>query len=187
MDFWQGGGSRDGQLTVWSSIQLNGRVFPGADGLDDLRACKVVVEGGVRFARDKQKPIAKSGKRVIAKGYDPQTITLKVHIWREEQYAAYLEYLDVINPKLKENRDKVHTIEHPDLDALLISELVIEEIGTPQDGQVWGERVVTIKGTEYFLREQVISKELKGGTTDVNADTGVPIDAGFVYDAGPPK
>lgn len=108
MDFWAGDGSAEGRLGPWSTLLLDGLVFPGVTSAEDPGACPVDIdEGEVRYRIDPQKMRGHDGHRLVVEGYEPTPIPAKVRIYTEAQWQAFKAYLPQISPKIPRTRQKV--------------------------------------------------------------------------------
>lgn len=105
--FWSGGGQFEGKLGPWSTLLLEGKIFPGADSYDDPRACPVEVMGELKYRIDSQKIKGHDGHRLVADGYEPTKCTARVRIYTAAQWAAFQAYLPTISPKIPRTRQKL--------------------------------------------------------------------------------
>lgn len=167
--FWAGRrGSRD--LGPWSTLILDGQVFPGADSATDPRACAVRLRGGVRYRIDSQKVKGQSGHKLVSEGYEPTQISAEVRIWRPEQWLAFVSYLPYINPKVQGNQRRARSAEHPFLSAYGISSVYINEIHLPEEGEHRFLRTVKLNLWEVF--------DIRSGDAD-KAKTVKPTDGDY--------
>lgn len=183
---------RQGQLTIWSTCLIGGKVFPGVANLDDAGACICIPSAKVRYAIDRQKAqgqtkeerkalLAQQAKgietyRILSDGYVPGPVLLRVGIWRIEQWRAFKKYLPQINPKLKENKLKPLLIDHPYLAALGIDQIFINEISTPTESGTWGLHWIDIGCHEVFgsnNKSSNIAQKIK--PQDTGDDLGVKL------------
>ncbi len=98
--FWADPQTRDGLLNEWGTVVIDGKVFPGADSLDDPRACPCKPTGAKVAQRvDHQKIKGQAGHRLVIEGYQPEAFYLETLIWTKTQYDAYVALVPRINPK----------------------------------------------------------------------------------------
>lgn len=147
--FWAGDPG-SAALGTWSTLIMDGQVFPGADGPDDRRACAVRLRGGVRYRIDSQKVKGQSGHKLVSEGYEPTQITAEVRIWRPEQWLAFVQYLPFINPKVQGNQRRARGVEHPFLSAYGISTVYVNEIHLPEEAEHRFIRTVRMNLWEVF-------------------------------------
>lgn len=185
---------RQGQLTVWNTILLGGKVFPGVASREDAGACICIpTSARARYGIDRQKVqtetpaerkarVAKKGPepppvhRLISEGYTPGPVALKVGMWRREQYDAYRAYLPTINPRLKENLLRALPIDHPDLTDLGITSIFINDVPIPEWDSTWGLRWVEIGAHEIFdpsPKSSNVAQTIKPTKLDINNNSGV--------------
>lgn len=186
---------RQGQLTVFSTCVIDGKVFPGTSGIDDLGTCICIPQARTRYAIDRQKvqaetPAQRKARqakklpepppmhRIITEGYLPGPVSLKVGIWRREQWEAWLKYLPQINPKLKENQLRALSIDHPYLSALGIDQIFINDIGVPEESGTWGLHWIDIGAHEVFLPSKQgsnVAQVVKSKKLDINNNSSVAV------------
>ena len=106
-NFWSGGGQWEGKLGPWSTLKLDGLVFPGVKDASDPGACPVEITGEVRYAIDRKKIKGHDGHKLTAEGFEPTKCVATVKIYSEAQYAAFRAYLPTISPKIPRSRPKV--------------------------------------------------------------------------------
>ncbi len=180
---------RDGKLSVWNTVKLDGKVFPGFDDIDSRSACIVIPSAKVRYAVDRQrvkgltkeenKALARKeaqgveSHRIVSEGYMPGPVTMKVLIWRPDQWSALLGYLPKINPKVQANKLRPFFIDHPFLAALGITQIFINEISTPEETGTHNLFTFEIGGFEVF--DSTRSTEAKA----IKAKDTAPADGGF--------
>lgn len=162
--FWSDPGDRDGRLGPWNTARIDGKTFPGQDviqgpGLgvqgqdyDAPGTCAVEVHGAKSAYRsDKFSDTEKSKHTTVKKGPKPSSFELVIRMWTEAQWNAYEAILPSFNPRLKENQEKAHNIQHMDLQGLGITSFYVEEIGQlePVNGS-HDERAARWKCWEVF-------------------------------------
>lgn len=106
-EFWAGGGGWEGRLGPWSTLILDGLVFPGVISYDEPGACAVEIKGEVRYRIDSKKVKGHDGHKLTAEGYEPTKCVALVRMWRREQWDAFQAYLPTISPKIPRQRQKV--------------------------------------------------------------------------------
>lgn len=194
---------RDGKLSVWNTVKLDGKVFPGVDDIDSRSACIVIPSAKVRYAVDRQrvkgltkdenKNLARQeaqgveSHRIVSEGYMPGPVSLKCFIWRPDQWQAWLKYLPTLNPKIQANKLRPFFIDHPFLAALGINQIFINEIGTPEETGTYGLFTFEIGAYEVFdSTRSTVAKAIKAkDTAPADGGFGVGVRAPFVYDTGP--
>lgn len=195
---------RDGKLSVWNTVRLDGKVFPGVQDIDSRAACICIPSGRVRYAIDRQrakgttkaesKLIARAeaagveSHRIVSEGYMPDRVTLKVLIWRPDQWSQLQTYLPTINPKIASNKLKPFYIDHPFLAALGITQIFISEISTPEETGTYGLYQFEIVGHEVFDNTRsIVATEIKARQTNQQQGDGfgVGVIDPVVLDVGP--
>jgi len=101
LQFWSEPEDRDGKLTVWSTLKLDGKFFPGVADLDNPGACIAIPHATRELITDKLKPINRNNSSLLYKGHAMAKIDITVRIWTIEQWRAFLNYLPKINPSSK--------------------------------------------------------------------------------------
>lgn len=186
--FWGGGGPYEGSLGPWSTLVIDGKIFPGADSYRDgsagdlgggFAACAVEIdEGAIKYRRDNQRAQGKRGSKKVVHGYEPAQFTAKALIYTEAQWIAFQAYLPTIHPKNKPDKLHVYKVQHPVLQAYSISQVHIHEVSFPRDGADRMIKVVTLHFEEvYDLKGS--AKTLKQANVEVGAGVNVIQEARF--------
>lgn len=183
--WWAGGGNYEGKLGPWSTLSLDGRVFPGVSGYDDPRAWGLIsISGNVNYRIDPQKVKGSSGHRLNVEGYTPTPLQITMRCWNAPQWAAYTAYLSQISPKVKTNKLRRYRVLTPILAAYQISEIFIHDISLPKDAQDRFVHDVTLTVLEVWdLHPGTGAKTIKQANLN---DTAVLVDARF-FRADPDK
>lgn len=101
LQFWTEPEDRDGKLTAWSCLRMDGKFFPGVDSLDDPGACIAIPRATRQLVTDKLKSLGRNNTRQLHHGYAAADVEIEVRIWSIEQWRAWLKYLPQIDPARK--------------------------------------------------------------------------------------
>jgi len=180
--FWTG---MRQQLTVWSTLRMGEKVFPGADSPEDPRACAVRLSGtGFEYRTDKQRAFGRSGKKSVSVGYHPGIISVEVRVWRPQQFIALASYLPLIHPKVQADKRTAWAVEHPFLSMYGIANVFVNKCSLPEPGDHRMLCVLRMELEEIFDIRDDSPKVLKQAGTGEPKDSNTP--TGEEYDVEGP-
>lgn len=107
-----------------------------------------------RRAKDKKKSSGKDGGRLTYQGYDLVEGTITLTLWKPRHLAAWSRQLDDIFPAPGKGLPKAFDIFHPNAAMLNVKAIVVDEVGSLEEGKVKGTRQVTIKVTEFLAQKK---------------------------------
>lgn len=166
----------DGELASdnpWDCVWLNGRVLPG---LWEATATPSI-------QMDVQKPNGFDGAALVSRGYVPAGITLTGRIWTPDQWHEFQQILPTIwTPPnkvaiqdVKKNTGQIVgqqrsvAVEHPGLNAMGVTALVIKQITPPERTGDPGVRQIKMMAIQYVpepLKKSSAIKKTKGSGGD---------------------
>lgn len=190
--FWAGGGPYEGKLGPWSTLTIDGKIFPGADSYRDgsqddtdggVAAVAVTIDdGSIRYRLDNQRGHGKSGSKKVVHGYEPAQLIAKAWIYTAAQWLAFQAYLPVIHPKNQPSKRRVFQVQHPVLSAYSLTQFYINEVELPKDADNRMVKTVSIHMEEVY--------DLKGKATkvrqkDTEVGGGINVQTPFKFEEGP--
>lgn len=165
--FWGGGGPREGKLGPWSTLRLDGDIFPGVKTWDDPGACPVEIDSGeLQYRIDVQRIKKADGHRLVVDGYQPTPFTAKVKIYTPAQWAAFKAYLSKISPKLQPQRLRSFLADHPILTAYGINSVYINRVTFPKDAESRMIKEIGLTMWEMFDIKEGGGKTISAGGVD---------------------
>lgn len=123
----------------WDTLVMRGQQFPGRVEVIATPARKADTKSGAGV----------NGGRTTLQGYTPATVEIKVNLWTDDQWAQWQRVLAVIWPGPGKKDPDAFDVYHPSLAVLGIKACVVVSVGTPQPGDVFGAKVISLKAVEY--------------------------------------
>ncbi len=164
-EWWAGGGQREGKLGPWSTLLLDGLVFPAVlRGYDDPGACGMLPpKGNLRYRVDSQKVRGQSGHKLNVEAYEPARLVLTFRLWRAEQWAAFRAFLPQISPRNKNTKaaPRRFRVSHPVLAVYGISEVFIHDIALPSEADSRFVQEITMEVIEVWDLKDTGTKTVK--------------------------
>lgn len=144
--FWQPDGA-EGVLYApnpYDVVKIDKELIPGR--------CEVSAKA--QRKKDTKSGAGTDGGTTTTTGYQPTEVSLSVSIWTPEQWAVWQPMMARLWPRVGKGQPQVHTIYHPDLAILGISQVVVLSLSTPENGSVKGERVFKLNLIEYVAPQR---------------------------------
>lgn len=149
--FWVDEG---GSEKAWDFCWLGDDLLPGIVDVDAAKAREV----------DKQKGHSDDGAHLADKGYVPGTVSIRLRIWRREQWERW----QVVRPNIDPQFGRLRTplpILHPEAQDAKIDTVYVEKISSssPQKG---GVKVIHIECVQWFPPKPAKSDQKKPSKVD---------------------